>query len=377
MSEDKPDPSEKSTAIAMQYLHEEFDVTDRDGMQVRKLAELLDSLNVEVPNPGDAAERSKAGVDEAVAQARREALQQPSVRIRVKDIAAIVEGLKTPRVRLLMSTDDLTGGAELIREAIDWSKLPKLREMFEHRPPVNRLWHELVMLVLGDAMKAMPFGRPTESMPLTGMKPTTALDILKAVRAKDEAIESWRAEAAWFDHKKHGDMPILYACMNQGMTAAAALDVLTQVLRETQAAYRRYIEVNGVPAVVPFEAMNGAAQFPWLTSLVEILAPLKPGARFAKSTGVDDLIYEVRKLRTMSTPIAGKSRPIYAIVHGGERSVVLVVCLVESEPQTEWRLFMPLDDGLVWVTEDKISREDGSVTREIRLLGKLGEEWGR
>lgn len=32
------------------------------------------------------------------------------------------------------------------KETIDWSKYPKLAEMFEHRPLVNVYWHELRQL---------------------------------------------------------------------------------------------------------------------------------------------------------------------------------------------------------------------------------------
>jgi hypothetical protein len=47
-----------------------------------------------------------------------------------------------------MSFDDLTHAADRIKESIDWSRLPKLAEIFQHRPSVNRYWHELVALTL-------------------------------------------------------------------------------------------------------------------------------------------------------------------------------------------------------------------------------------
>ncbi len=53
-----------------------------------------------------------------------------------------------PRVDPFMSDDDLTAAAERIRSTVDWSKLPKLAAIFEHRPAVNRYWHELVALAL-------------------------------------------------------------------------------------------------------------------------------------------------------------------------------------------------------------------------------------
>lgn len=53
-----------------------------------------------------------------------------------------------PRVDRYMSDEDLTAAAERIKASVDWSKLPKLAEMFQHRPAVNRYWHELVALTL-------------------------------------------------------------------------------------------------------------------------------------------------------------------------------------------------------------------------------------
>lgn len=53
-----------------------------------------------------------------------------------------------PRVDDHMSDEDLTYAADRIKESIDWSRLPKLAEIFQHRPSVNRYWHELVALTL-------------------------------------------------------------------------------------------------------------------------------------------------------------------------------------------------------------------------------------
>lgn len=53
-----------------------------------------------------------------------------------------------PRVDQFMSNEDLTAAAERIRKSVDWSKLPKLAAIFQHRPTVNRYWHELVALTL-------------------------------------------------------------------------------------------------------------------------------------------------------------------------------------------------------------------------------------
>lgn len=53
-----------------------------------------------------------------------------------------------PRVDEFMSDEDLTAAAQLLRDSVNWERLPKLREIFEHRPVVNRYWHELVALTL-------------------------------------------------------------------------------------------------------------------------------------------------------------------------------------------------------------------------------------
>lgn len=53
-----------------------------------------------------------------------------------------------PRVDAFMSDADLTFAAETLRRKVDWSRIPKLAAIFEHRPSENRYWHELVALVL-------------------------------------------------------------------------------------------------------------------------------------------------------------------------------------------------------------------------------------
>jgi len=53
-----------------------------------------------------------------------------------------------PRVDQFMSDADLASAAERIKRSIDWSRLPKLAAIFEHRPSVNRYWRELVALSL-------------------------------------------------------------------------------------------------------------------------------------------------------------------------------------------------------------------------------------
>ncbi len=55
---------------------------------------------------------------------------------------------KLPRVDKFMSDEDLTAAADRIKANVDWDSLPKLKEIFEHRPSKNRYWHELVKLTL-------------------------------------------------------------------------------------------------------------------------------------------------------------------------------------------------------------------------------------
>ena len=69
----------------------------------------------------------------------------------------------------------------------------------------------------------------------------------------------------------------------------------------------------------------------WLTNILEVTFPLRPGDRID-----DGKVYEVRKLKSMSSPIAGKQRHLYAVLHGGFRSIVVVVVL--NGEQTEWSL---------------------------------------
>jgi hypothetical protein len=47
-----------------------------------------------------------------------------------------------------MSDADLTAAADRLRASVDWDRLPKLAEIFQHRPSVNVYWHELVALTL-------------------------------------------------------------------------------------------------------------------------------------------------------------------------------------------------------------------------------------
>jgi len=47
-----------------------------------------------------------------------------------------------------MSPAALTAAAERIKANVDWSRMPKLAAIFQHRPCVNRYWHELVAITL-------------------------------------------------------------------------------------------------------------------------------------------------------------------------------------------------------------------------------------
>lgn len=47
-----------------------------------------------------------------------------------------------------MSREQLSYAAHRIQESVDWSQLPNLATIFEHRPTVNVYWHELVLLTI-------------------------------------------------------------------------------------------------------------------------------------------------------------------------------------------------------------------------------------
>lgn len=65
----------------------------------------------------------------------------------------------------------------------------------------------------------------------------------------------------------------------------------------------------------------------WLTNIVELACPLKPGDKIADALGEFVRIYEVSRLASLSTEIAGERRPLYAVLHAGAGSVLVAVCL--------------------------------------------------
>jgi hypothetical protein len=73
---------------------------------------------------------------------------------------------------------------------------------------------------------------------------------------------------------------------------------------------------------------------PWLTNIVEF-APLKPGCTIGVR-GEQSKVYEVRRLVSRSTPIAGKPRTLWVALHAGFGSVTVFVCLERG--QREWRV---------------------------------------
>ena len=77
-------------------------------------------------------------------KARAEVLPPPRCPLQEKKMPVI----RTKPIDDNMSEADLTAAANRIRQNIDWSRIPNLAEMFEHRPSVNVYWHELAGLLL-------------------------------------------------------------------------------------------------------------------------------------------------------------------------------------------------------------------------------------
>jgi hypothetical protein len=82
-----------------------------------------------------------------------------------------------PRVDHHMSDDDLTAAAERIHSAVDWRCLPKLAEIFMHRPRVNRYWHELVGIVL----QYLEHGEQPTNLRKSASLPTPAAEEMRTI----------------------------------------------------------------------------------------------------------------------------------------------------------------------------------------------------
>lgn len=95
-----------------------------------------------------------------------------------------------PRVDQFMPEEELTAAAERIRAAVDWAKLPKLAAIFEHRPPVNRYWHELVALTLLSLEANAGAMAERASPPVTESLERWAIRVLDAYAAANGALWS-------------------------------------------------------------------------------------------------------------------------------------------------------------------------------------------
>lgn len=111
-----------------------------------------------------------------------------------------------------------------------------------------------------------------------------------------------------------------------------------------------------------------------LMNVIELYAPLKPGAR-VEIRGVDAMIFEVKRLDSVATTgMLRNKRHLFAVVHAGPGGAFLAVLLDERDgPQTEWKLFMGHDEA-VWVDEILIDRMNNR-TVDTRRLGALGTDW--
>lgn len=49
----------------------------------------------------------------------------------------------------MMTPDDKTAAAHMIKSRVNWARFPKLAAVFQHRPPENIYWHELVDFLVG------------------------------------------------------------------------------------------------------------------------------------------------------------------------------------------------------------------------------------
>lgn len=74
----------------------------------------------------------------------------------------------------------------------------------------------------------------------------------------------------------------------------------------------------------------------WLLNLVELPCPLQMGASIGDEDGRMAKVYEVRRLQSLSSPVAGENRELFAVLHAGGGSIIVAVCLHGT--QTEWRL---------------------------------------
>lgn len=74
---------------------------------------------------------------------------------------------------------------------------------------------------------------------------------------------------------------------------------------------------------------------PWLQNIVELPCPVRRGDRVADERGQLREVFEVRRLASLSSPIAGRRRPLYAVLHAGFGSLFVAVCL--NGRQREWK----------------------------------------
>ncbi len=116
-------------------------------VEVVHLLQALDELQA-VARAGSAFTTVGAAVEALKSGKVREATVDPNTNDFPWLDSAGGDGESLPRVDKFMSDEDLTAAAVLIQQSVDWSKLPKLAAIFEHRPAVNRYWHELVELTL-------------------------------------------------------------------------------------------------------------------------------------------------------------------------------------------------------------------------------------
>jgi hypothetical protein len=75
---------------------------------------------------------------------------------------------------------------------------------------------------------------------------------------------------------------------------------------------------------------------PWLSNILELPNSLKPGDSIFNRDGTPSTVYEVRRLKSKSTRIAGKRRSLFAVLHAGAGSILVAVCI--EGRQKEWKV---------------------------------------
>jgi len=103
----------------------------------------------------------------------------------------------------------------------------------------------------------------------------------------------------------------------------------------------------------------------WLLSIAEVSEPLAPGSKLIKH-GQEREVYEVKRLNSRSSPIAGECRDLFAALHAGPGSIIVFVCL--DGEQTEWSAAAP--SAPAWIA---CSERMPELMVDVLLFGNDGD----